>query len=114
MALEGEMVDAAPTAAERGMTMIKCKYEGTGIWNGRCVGTKEVDPCPGYDNCKQYKPNYTTNADRIRAMSDEELGVWICEHALSCGCCVGVELCRSDDGIANGAVKWLQQPAEGE
>ena len=24
--------------------MIKCKYEGTGIWNGRCVGTKEVDP----------------------------------------------------------------------
>ena len=53
-----------------------------------------------------------TNADRIRAMSDKELGVWICKHALSCGCCVGVELCRSDDGIANGAVKWLQQPAE--
>ena len=53
-----------------------------------------------------------TNADRIRAMTDEELGVWICKHALSCGCCVGVELCRSDDGIANGAVKWLQQPAE--
>lgn len=53
-----------------------------------------------------------TNADRIRSMTDEELGVWICKHALSCGCCVGVELCRSDDGIANGAVKWLQQPAE--
>lgn len=54
-----------------------------------------------------------TNADRIRAMSDEELGVWICKHALSCGCCVGLELCRSDDGIANGAVKWLQQPCGG-
>ena len=53
--------------------MVKCKYEGTGVWNGRCTGTKEVDPCPGYDNCKQYKPNYTTNADRIRAMNDEEL-----------------------------------------
>ena len=53
-----------------------------------------------------------TNADRIRAMSDEELGVWICKHALSCGCCVGVELCRRDDGIANGAVKWLQMQAE--
>ena len=53
-----------------------------------------------------------TNAQKIRAMSDEELGVWICKHALSCGCCVGVELCRRDDGIASGAVKWLQQPAK--
>ena len=53
-----------------------------------------------------------TNAQKIRAMSDEELGVWICKHALSCGCCVGVELCRRDDGIANGAVKWLQMQAE--
>ena len=53
-----------------------------------------------------------TNAQKIRAMTDEELGVWICKHALSCGCCVGVELCRIDDGIASGAIKWLQQPAE--
>ena len=53
--------------------MVKCKYEGTGIWNGRCTGTKEVDPCKGYDKCKQYKPNYTSNADRIRAMSIDEL-----------------------------------------
>ena len=53
-----------------------------------------------------------TNAQKIRAMTDEELGVWICKHALSCGCCVGAELCNRDDGIANGAVKWLQQPAE--
>ena len=52
--------------------MVKCKYEGTGIWNGRCTGTKEVDPCPGYDKCEQYNPDYTTNADRFRAMSDEE------------------------------------------
>ena len=53
--------------------MVKCKYEGTGIWDGRCTGTKEVDTCHGYDKCKQYKPDYTTNAARIRAMSDEEL-----------------------------------------
>ena len=65
------------TAAERRMIMVKCKYEGTGIWNGRCVGTKEVDPCPGYDKCKEYKPDYMTNADRIRSMSDEELAEWL-------------------------------------
>ena len=53
-----------------------------------------------------------TNAQKIRAMSDEEVGVWICKHALSCGCCVGAELCNRDDGIGNGAVKWRQQPAE--
>ena len=53
--------------------MVKCKYEGTGIWDGRCIGTKEVDPCPGYDKCKEYKPDYMTNADRIRSMTDDEL-----------------------------------------
>ena len=62
------------------------------------------------DLTKKVEP--LTNAQKIRSMSDEELGVWICKHALSCGCCVGVELCRRDDGIANGAVKWLQMQAE--
>ena len=78
--------------------MVKCKYEGTGIWDGRCVGTKEVDPCPGYDKCKQYKPNYTTNADRIRAMSDEELANVLREFATK--------------PMQGSFLKWLQQPAE--
>ena len=82
------------------MIMVKCKYEGTGIWNGRCVGTKEVDPCPGYDKCKEYKPNYTTNADRIRAMSDEELADLLREFATK--------------PMKGSFLKWLQQPAEGE
>ena len=68
--------------------------------------------CPLTNMAKPITEYKMTNADRIRAMSDEELGVWICKHALSCGCCVGVELCRRDDGIANGAVKWLQMQAE--
>ena len=56
---------------------MKCKYEGSGVWEGRCVGTKEVDPCPGYDKCKRFKPNYMTNADHIRSMSDEELAEFL-------------------------------------
>lgn len=86
-----------------------------------CKGKKDF--CEDYDRCLTncryfdgsgggYRKVPMTNANRIRAMSDEELGVWICKHALSCGCCVGVELCRRDDGIANGAVKWLQMQAE--
>ena len=78
--------------------MVKCKYEGTGIWNGRCVGTKEVAPCPGYDKCKQYKPNYTTNADRIRVMSDEELANVLREFATK--------------PMQGSFLKWLKQPAE--
>ena len=78
--------------------MVKCKYEGTGIWNGRCIGTKEVDPCPGYDKCKQYKPDYMTNADRIRAMSDEELANVLREFAAK--------------PMQGSFLKWLKQPSE--
>ena len=116
MALEGEMVDADPTAAERRMTMIKCKYEGTGIWNGRCVGTKEVDPCPGYDNCKQYKPNYTTNADRIRAMSDYELAQMLATGKGTFTCLKCMEFIDGECSMKcdERCLEWLQQPAEGE
>ena len=101
--------------------MVKCKYEGTGIWDGRCIGTKEVDPCPGYDKCKQYKPNYTTNADRIRSMSDEELVAFLdgfsgrcldcAEDAKNKSCQIYKEghYCRPRD-----IMEWLQKPAEGE
>ena len=84
--------------------MVKCKYEGTGIWDGRCIGTNEVDPCPAYGKCKQYKPNYTTNADRIRAMSDEELaeflGDWAQRHR--------AWMCDSQGEC----LAWLQEPAK--
>ena len=84
--------------------MAKCKYEGTGIWNGRCTGTKEVDPCPGYDKCKQYKPNYTTNADRIRAMSDEELADF-----LAYTWATSARAWQKDTGET---LHWLKQNAE--
>ena len=64
-----------------------------------------------------YQCNYipvTTNADRIRAMSDEELAHWICKKMMSCSSnvCPGADSCQSGDGLANGLVKWLKQPAE--
>ena len=92
--------------------MVKCKYEGTGIWDGRCIGTKEVDPCPGYDKCKQYKPNYTTNADRIRAMRDEDLAKFLdmCES-------MGYEdssIATDYSGHCMDMLEWLKQPPKGE
>lgn len=89
----------------REMIVEKCKYEGTGIWDGRCTGTKELDPCPGYDKCKQYKPNYMTNADRIRKMTDEELEKFICSF-LQC------EFCDFEERGRYKLLEWLKQPAE--
>lgn len=61
---------------------------------------------------EEQKPH--TNADRIRAMSDEELAHWICKKMMSCSSnvCPGADLCQSGDGLANGLVKWLKQPVE--
>ena len=61
-----------------------------------------------------------TNADRIRAMSDEELAVWLVkktayqESAFSYPSYLNF-LTESDDtkeGAIKGTVEWLQQPAE--
>lgn len=60
----------------------------------------EVKNYPPYlDYPKPYKP--LTNADRIRAMSDEELAAWMAE-------------CNAYREYANASqwLLWLQQPAE--
>ena len=91
---------------------MKCKYEGSGIWEGRCVGTKEVDPCPGYDKCKNFKPDYKTNADHIRAMSDEELANFLAP-SFTCYACPSRILCDSDTTgrtCSEIFAKWLKQP----
>ena len=69
---------------------------------------------PNYDGehgCTDFAP--FTNADRIRSMSDEELSVFLCEE-FDCGSesCPGLELCKTNEGKANGLLKWLQRPAE--
>lgn len=102
---------------------MKCKFEGNGIWEGRCVGTKEIDPCKGHGKCKSYRPDYQTNADRIRAMSDEELTVFIDDLTGECVDCENSKV-RNEcpiHKIGSGRycepkdiMSWLRQPAEGE
>ena len=75
-----------------------CKYETS---NGRC-GLKGCyayrHKCYTQDMCKCHEPQ--TNADRIRAMSDEELANVLREFATK--------------PMQGSFLKWLQQPAEGE
>ena len=56
--------------------------------------------------------NPQTNADRIRAMSDEELAKWLCSILTAECCdrsCPARYMCDFND---NGLIKWLKQPAE--
>ena len=95
---------------------MKCKYEGSGVWEGRCVGTKEVDPCIGIEKCDRYKPDCQTNADRIRAMSDEELAKLIVKHKPLYSWCKGVREIWMKPNVTKvqAWLEWLNQPADGQ
>jgi hypothetical protein len=56
-----------------------------------------------------------TNADRIRAMSDEELAKFLAENEWECETYNDCAKCPrlTDDGCVS-LSKWLKQPAEGE
>lgn len=53
-----------------------------------------------------------THADRLRAMSDEELAEFMCHNVsngtVNCAFCAAAELCRMGH---NGWLDWLQQEA---
>ena len=72
--------------------------------------------CPLYGDCVTAfdavrKSRVRTNADRIRAMSDEELEVFLCGIAATncCGACMVQEYCYAEH---NGFGYWLKQPVK--
>ena len=64
--------------------------------------------------CRWYNAPPLTNADRIRAMSDEELRdflqskVWLCETHKLCDTCTMYD----DERGCLSVLEWLKQPAE--
>lgn len=93
--------------------MSKCKYETK---NGRC-GLKGSyayrHKCFTEDLCKCHEP--MTNADRIRAMTDEELVDFLGHNSL-CDRIQddGGDWCKKHPVCKGCMVEWLQQPAEGD
>lgn len=68
--------------------------------------------CSAYTECVAYKPRIT-NADRIRAMSDEELATMF--YGMCCGMelcdgCIAVNDCPGEN--ANWWYNWLRQPVK--
>lgn len=98
---------------------MKCHYEGTGYLEGKCIGTKGIDPCVGYERCATFKSYTMTNAERIRAMSDEELAKVIaglicvghCVMSCSCSECFLGKICGEDIGAVE-VLDFLKQPAK--
>ena len=68
--------------------------------------------------CGAYVPKIVTNADRIRATSDEVLAMLLC-RIMDCSICKrniqrdGECDNYSVDGLSQAILNWLQQPAEG-
>ena len=49
-----------------------------------------------------------TNREKLRQMSDEELGKWLCDNR-DCGYCLVSDYCRIGE---TGFIKWLKAEAE--
>ena len=80
--------------------MAKC----TGMRCPMQVGYK-IEEC-NHTDCP-YRTEPMTNADRIRAMTDEELNYFL--HKVT----YGMDECKYEYGSEK-ALEWLQQPQEGE
>ena len=65
------------------------------------------------DSFCEYRRKKRTNADHIRAMSDEELAAWIASMTTVCECCAEINECESPkcfNKCLHGVEDWLQQP----
>ena len=86
-----------------------------GWTDGRRISDTSASQCPNHETVKESgaylcgvldeRKRKKTNADRIRAMSDEELKKFICSM-FKC------EFCDFELGERCGLLNWLQQPAK--
>ena len=89
--------------------MVKCKFEHGGYCCNR--GSMEyMDKCK--KPCDTIEP--ITNADRIRAMNDEELAAFIEGESWMCGTYNSCYECpmHKMQGLCFSVLEWLKQPAK--
>lgn len=90
--------------------------------NGSGCKSCPVKPCETMNyrgsTCSAQRAKYglgdpMTNADRLRAMSDEELAAWLFDFDCDA---VAIGLMQMEQGLMTKEerLEWLQQPAEGE
>ena len=78
-----------------------------------CKLRKGIDPIGLADceNCENYHSKYKpTNADKIRAMSDEKLANFLCRISICTGrTCLGMKYCDFD---GTGYLAWLREEVD--
>ena len=94
------------------------KYDNCKDCHSRCVhaGKDRKFVCINGVSCKITTGKSQTNADRIRAMSDEELAEFIdrCEMNDIDYAKTFCDLCNGQYECDQCRLDWLKQPAEGE
>ena len=91
-----------------------CRYYGsvtTTDTTWYCARTiAEVDPNA---SCEYWKTAKQTNADRIRAMTDEEFAMQIASFS-DCYKCIAVkdDCCLNEDACAKAWLDWLKEECE--
>ena len=102
--------------------MDTCSFAAAGTAEGGGVMKDDFEFLRGLANCQdkeqmaryieEHQPKPMTNADRIRAMSDDELAKVLSAPCLGCV----VKNCRLHNYGSGGCeiafLKWLKQPAE--
>ena len=92
------------------------KYDNCKDCHSRCVhaGKDRKFVCINGVSCKIKTGKSQTNADRIRAMSDEELAEFIyrCEMSEIDYAKTFCDLCNGQYECGQCRLDWLQQPAE--
>ena len=119
-------LEAAVVAREKDMDMLRRKWQSAetmlcsmcGHWDcnqdGNILyGNKDCGELIGYPNCQKFspwipvgEPDIKTNADRIRAMSDEELA-----KVIMCPYDSDPDICCTKGTCLDCCMKWLKQPA---
>ena len=92
--------------------IMACKYKSKLCFSGWCDVACMYCTFTQERNCEH---NKKTNADRIRAMSDEELAEQFVFMSTICEFCVKRKNCEEVPGYKycmEGILDWLQQPAE--
>jgi Lar family restriction alleviation protein len=99
--------------------------EAIAAWNRRADARQhalKTGVCPMCEDCPDGCPVeipsdsrniVTTNADRIRSMSDEELAEWLVDANMCERVCIEEDYCGCDVCV-NRVTDWLKQPAKEE
>ena len=94
-----------------------CKHDDAGYPSyplktpcNECVRKKGCDTPTEWEAAAHYKPD--THADRIRAMSDEELAEFLSEYQFCDMCDEGCDACTYHGECDKRLLEWLKQPAE--